>query len=168
EPVRQIIGIVGDTREGALETVPGPRGYVSYAQLPDATNAWIVHLASMAWLVRTKTAPHVLVPSIREQLRQVTRLPVGDAFSMEEVLSRSTSPKRFNMLLMTIFGWAALLLAAIGIYGLMAYTVEQRTQEIGTRLALGAEATHLRNMVVRQGMSLAIAGVVVGLGAAWG
>jgi ABC-type antimicrobial peptide transport system permease subunit len=72
------------------------------------------------------------------------------------------------MLLMTVFGGAALLLAAIGIYGLMAYTVQQRTQEIGIRLALGAEATRLRNMIVRQGMGLALAGVVAGLGAAWG
>jgi ABC-type antimicrobial peptide transport system permease subunit len=87
---------------------------------------------------------------------------------MDDVLSTSTSPTRFNMLLMTVFGCAALLLAAIGIYGLMAYSVEQRTQEIGIRLALGAEATELRNMVVRQGMSLALAGVVIGIGAAWG
>jgi ABC-type antimicrobial peptide transport system permease subunit len=71
------------------------------------------------------------------------------------------------MLLMTVFGCAALLLAAIGIYGLMAYTVEKRTQEIGIRLALGAEASQVRNMVVKQGISLAMAGVVVGLGAAW-
>jgi predicted permease len=168
EPVRQIVGIVGDTREGALETVPGPRVYVPHAQLPDAVNAWFVRLASMAWLVRTSTEPRALVPSIGEQLRQVTALPVGDALSMDDVLSTSTSPTRFNMLLMTVFGCAALLLAAIGIYGLMAYTVEQRTQEIGIRLALGAEATTLRNMVVRQGMTLALAGVVIGLGAAWG
>jgi putative ABC transport system permease protein len=68
---------------------------------------------------------------------------------------------------MAVFGCAALLLAAIGIYGLMAYTVEQRTQEIGIRLALGAKTSQVRNMVVKQGMGLALAGVVIGIGAAW-
>ena len=77
---------------------------------------------------------------------------------MDEVVSLSTARQRFNMLLMTVFGGAALLLAAIGIYGLMAYSVEQRTQEIGIRLALGAEASQVRNMVVRQGMGLALGG----------
>ena len=76
---------------------------------------------------------------------------------MAEVVSRSTSRQRFNMLLMTIFGGSALLLAAIGIYGLMAYSVEQRTQEIGIRLALGAESRDIRKMVVFQGMRLALA-----------
>jgi putative ABC transport system permease protein len=87
---------------------------------------------------------------------------------MEEVVSRSTSRQRFNMWLMTVFGVSALVLAAIGIYGLMAYSVEQRTQEIGIRLALGANAAKVRTMIVRQGMALASAGVVVGLAAAFG
>ena len=87
---------------------------------------------------------------------------------MDEIVSNSTSRQRFNMWLMTVFGGAALLLAAIGIYGLMAYSVEQRTQELGIRLALGAGATEIRNMVVVQGMRLAIVGVVVGLAAAFG
>ena len=83
---------------------------------------------------------------------------------MSEVVSRSTSRERFNMWLMTVFGAAALLLAAIGIYGLMAYSVEQRTQEIGIRLALGADREPgPKNMVVFQGMRLAIVGVVIGL-----
>src|ERR1700722_15267801 len=86
---------------------------------------------------------------------------------MEEVVGQSTAREDFNMTLLTIFGSAALLLAAIGIYGLMAYTVEQRKQELGIRLALGAEASQVKNMVVRQGMSLALAGVIAGLGAAW-
>jgi ABC-type antimicrobial peptide transport system permease subunit len=86
---------------------------------------------------------------------------------MDEVVSRSTSRQRFNMLLMSVFGAAALLLAAIGIYGLMAYSVQQRTQEIGIRLALGAETSHVRRMVVTQGMTFAIAGVVVGTGASF-
>ncbi len=82
---------------------------------------------------------------------------------MSEVVSRSTSRDRFNMWLMTVFGASALLLAAIGIYGLMAYSVAQRTQEIGIRLALGAEVRQVKNMVVLQGLRLAIAGVAVGL-----
>jgi putative ABC transport system permease protein len=87
---------------------------------------------------------------------------------MSEVVSISISRQRFNMLLMTIFGASALLLAAIGIYGLMAYSVEQRTQEIGIRLALGAETGAVRNMVVLQGMALVLIGLVIGIGAAFG
>jgi ABC-type antimicrobial peptide transport system permease subunit len=87
---------------------------------------------------------------------------------MEEVVSRSISRQRFNVLLMTVFGTSALLLAAIGIYGLMAYSVEQRTQEIGIRIAMGAEAQQVRRMVVFQGMRLAVIGVVLGLAAAFG
>ena len=82
-------------------------------------------------------------------------------------MSLSISRERFNMWLMTVFGMSALLLAAIGVYGLMAYSVEQRTQEIGIRLALGAQAAQVKNMVVFQGMRLALAGVVVGLGASF-
>ena len=86
---------------------------------------------------------------------------------MDEIVSLSISRQRFNMWLMTVFGGVALLLAAIGIYGLMAYSVEQRTQEIGIRLALGAQAAQVKNMVVFQGMRLALVGVVIGLGAAF-
>ncbi|HEX5430590.1 MAG TPA: FtsX-like permease family protein, partial [Bryobacteraceae bacterium] len=88
--------------------------------------------------------------------------------SMDEVMSLSTARQRFNMLLMSVFGCAALLLAAIGIYGLMAYIVEQRTREIGIRLALGAEARQIRKRIVLEGMRLAKAGVGAGIGAASG
>src|SRR5512136_2468719 len=98
-----------------------------------------------------------------EQLRQVTGLPLSDVRSMEEVVSLSTSREQFNMWLMTVFGCAALLLAAIGIYGLMAYSVEQRRQEIGIRLAMGAQASHVKRMVVLQGMRLAAVGLAIGL-----
>jgi putative ABC transport system permease protein len=87
--------------------------------------------------------------------------------AMSEVVSLSTSRQRFNMLLMTTFGGAALLLAGIGIYGLMAYSVAQRKQELGIRLALGAQASQVRRMVIFQGMRLAIIGIVVGLGGAF-
>ena len=117
--------------------------------------------------VRTRTTPESLSAAVQEQLRQATGLPVSDVETMKEVVAVSTSRERFNMWLMTVFGCSALLLAAIGIYGLMAYSVEQRTQEIGIRLALGAPASQVRRMVVSQGMVLAIVGMVIGLGAAF-
>jgi hypothetical protein len=105
---------------------------------------------------------------IQEQLRQSTGLPVADVRSMSDIVSRSTSREQFNTLLMTIFALAALTLAAIGIYGVMAYAVQQRTREIGVRLALGADPGRVRLMVVVQGMRLALVGVVIGIGAAYG
>jgi predicted lysophospholipase L1 biosynthesis ABC-type transport system permease subunit len=167
EPERQIIGIVGDTRDGGLNSDPNPTMYIPQAQVPDAANALNVRLTPIAWVVRTQTEPHSLSSAVQEQLRQATGLPVTDVRSMAEVVSLSTSRERFNMWLMTVFGVSALLLAAIGIYGLMAYSVEQRTQEIGIRLALGAQTTQVKNMVVWQGMRLAILGVVLGVGASF-
>jgi len=167
EPERQIIGIVGDTRDGGLNSDPNPTMFIPQAQVPDLANALNVRLTPMAWVVRTQGSPHLVSSAVQEQLRQATGLPVTDVRSMGEVVSLSTSRERFNMWLMSVFGVSALLLAAIGIYGLMAYSVEQRTQEIGIRLALGAQAGQVKNMVVFQGMRLAIVGVVVGLAAAF-
>jgi putative ABC transport system permease protein len=167
EPERQIIGVVADVHDNGLNSDPNPTMYIPQAQLPDLANALNVRLTPIAWVVRTQGDPHSLSTPIQEQLRQATGLPVTDVRSMGEVVSLSTSRERFNMWLMSVFGASALVLAAIGIYGLMAYSVEQRTQEIGIRLALGAQAAHVKNMVVFQGMRLAIVGVVVGLGAAF-
>ena len=167
ETERHIIGIVGDTRDGGLNSDPQPMMFIPQAQEPDAVNALNVKIATMAWIVRTQMEPHAVSRQVEEALRQATGLPVSNVRSMDEVVTISTSRQRFNMWLMTVFGCSALLLAAIGIYGLMAYSVEQRTQEIGIRLALGAPAAGVRNMVVFQGMRLAIVGVVVGLAAAF-
>ncbi|HMF60476.1 MAG TPA: ABC transporter permease [Vicinamibacterales bacterium] len=164
EPDRQIIGIVGDTRANGLNDDPNPTMYIPQAQVPDAANALNVALTPIAWVVRTQGDPHSVSAPVQEQLRQVTGLPVTDVRTMAEVVSLSTSRERFNMWLMTVFGVSALLLAAIGIYGLMAYSVEQRTQEIGIRLALGAQGSQVKNMVVLQGMRLALIGVVIGVG----
>src|SRR5579872_966421 len=168
EPVRQIIRIVGDVRDQGLNNDPRATVYVPQAQLPDAATALLMQAGPMAWVVRTQADPRGLTPAIQEQLRKATGMPVPNAKSMDEVVARSTGRQRLSVLLMTVFGSAALLLAAIGIYGLMAYTVEQRTQEIGIRLALGAETGQVRSMIVQQGMRLALSGVVVGIGAAWG
>jgi ABC-type antimicrobial peptide transport system permease subunit len=94
-------------------------------------------------------------------------LPVAHVRTMAEVEVRNTARQRFNMLLLTIFGAAGLMMAAIGVYGVMSYSVQQRTQELGVRMALGAQASNLRNMVIGQGMILAGAGVVLGIGAAF-
>jgi predicted permease len=168
ETPRQIIGIVGDVRDGSLNRDAQPAMYIPNAQVPDALNALNVRLTPLAWVVRSQGDPARMSVAIQEQLRQVSGLPVSDIRTMEEVISRSTSRQRFNMLLMSIFGSAALLLAAIGVYGLMAYSVQQRTQEIGIRMALGADATDVRKMVVFQGMTFSLMGVVVGTAAAFG
>ena len=113
--------------------------------------------------------PSSYIAAVSEQLRQASGgFPVGNVRTMEEVDGLSTARQRFNMLLLTIFGAMALILAAIGIYGLMAYSVAQRTQEMGIRMALGADSSSIRKLVVWQGMKLALAGVAAGLTAALG
>ncbi len=166
EGERQIVGVVADIRSNGLDSDPQPQMFIPQAQVPDLANALNVSLTPISWIVRTKVPPQSVSNAIQDQLRQVTGLPVSDVASMDEIVSISVSRQRFNMWVMSIFGACALLLAAIGIYGLMAYSVEQRTQEIGIRLALGAQTSQVRKMVIRQGMVLAIVGVVIGLGAA--
>jgi ABC-type antimicrobial peptide transport system permease subunit len=167
EPERHIIGVVGDVRNAGLERNPGPVMYIPQAQLTDGANALNVRITPMAWIVRSKVPPVSLSAAVQEQLRQVTGLPVSNVQTMDEVVAEATSRQRFNMLLMSVFAASALLLAAIGIYGLMAYSVEQRTQEIGIRLALGAETADVRRMVVTQGMRLALVGVLAGIAGAF-
>jgi predicted permease len=168
EPERQIVGIVGDVRDGGINNEPRPVMYVPQGQLPDAVNALNLEISAMGWIVRTQGNPQALSEAIQDELELASGLPVSDISTMDDVVSRSTSRQRFNMLLMSLFGGSALLLAAIGIYGLMAYSVEQRTQEIGIRLALGAETGQVWKMVVTQGMRLVVVGVVVGLATASG
>jgi putative ABC transport system permease protein len=168
EQPRQIVGVASDVRDGGLNSDPRPTMYVPQAQIPDPANRLNVGISPIAWVIRTRTSPYSVSAAVQEQLRQASGLPVSDVRSMTDVRSRSVSRQRFNMLLMAVFGGAALLLAAIGIYGLMAYSVEQRTQEIGIRLALGADTSSVRRMILGQGMRLAIVGVVIGLAAAFG
>jgi predicted permease len=168
ESDRQIIGVVADTKLNGLDNGASPQMWVPQSQVPDLANALNVGLTPIAWIVRTQVPPQSLSNQIQETLRQTTGLPVTDVESMDSIVSTSVSRQRFNMWVMTVFGGCALLLAAIGIYGLMAYSVEQRTQEIGIRLALGAPLAHVRRMVIAQGMALSLGGVVIGLAAAFG
>jgi putative ABC transport system permease protein len=163
EPERQIVGIVGDVRDRGLNLEPGPSMYVPQAQVPDAVTARGANSFPIAWVIRANVAPSSLSRAIQEQLRQVTGHPLSEVQTMDNVVSSSISRQRFNTLLMTVFACLALALAAIGTYGLMAYSVEQRTPEIGIRLALGAEEADVRRIIVLQGMRLAVLGVVIGV-----
>ena len=167
EGERQIVGVVADIKNAGLDSEPQPQMWIPQAQVPDAANALNVSLTPISWIVRTQVPPQGLSSTIQEQLRQATGLPVSSVRSMDEIAAISVSRQKFNMWVMTVFGGCALLLAAIGIYGLMAYSVEQRTQEIGIRLALGAQVSEVLRMVVTQGMALALVGVAIGLGAAF-
>ena len=167
EGERQIVGVVADIKNAGLDSEPQPQMWIPQAQVPDAANALNVSLTPISWIVRTAVPPQGLSSTIQEQLRQATGLPVSSVRSMDEIAAISVSRQKFNMWVMTVFGGCALLLAAIGIYGLMAYSVEQRTQEIGIRLALGAQVSQVLKMVVTQGMALALVGVAIGLGAAF-
>jgi ABC-type antimicrobial peptide transport system permease subunit len=169
EGARQIIGVVGNTHEGGLDHDPGSLMIVPDAQVTDGITGLNARILPLIWVVRTHGDPQQLASVISEQLRQASGgFPVTRVRAMDEIVSRSTARQSFNMLLLTIFGAVALVLAAIGIYGLMAYSVEQRTQEMGIRMALGADRTTIRKLVVWHGMRLTIVGVVLGVGAAFG
>jgi putative ABC transport system permease protein len=169
EPPRQIVGVAGNIRDGGLNRDPRPAVYIPVAQVKDGITALNARIGPIAWIVRTQPDPYSLSAPIQEEIRKATGgLPVARVRSMDDVVSRSTARADFNMLLLTIFGCSALLLSAIGIYGLMAYSVEQRTQELGIRMALGAQSANVQNLVVFQGMRLAVIGVVLGTAAAFG
>jgi putative ABC transport system permease protein len=169
EATRQIVGIVGNVRENGLSTDDQPVMYVPEAQVTDPLTKLANNVIPLSWAIRTATDPAPLVTAIQHEFLAVDgQLPVSKIRTMEQVISESTARQNFNMLLLTIFAGLALTLAAIGIYGLMSYTVEQRMQEIGIRLALGAGARDMLSMIVRQGMLLAGVGLVIGLGAAYG
>ncbi len=143
--------------------------YVPMAQVTDGITALANRASRIVWMVRTEVSPYSLRSAIRTELEQASGgLPVSHVRSMDDIVSESTARADFNMTLLTLFGAAALVLAVIGIYGLMAYSVRQRTREIGIRLALGAEANHVRNMVVAEGMRLSLIGMAIGIAAAFG
>jgi putative ABC transport system permease protein len=164
--IRTIIGIVADFHDGGLARPADAMMIVPISQVPDDYNAAYAVIQPLFWLVRTHGNPRPSIPAITEQLRIASSgFPVAHIRTMDEVMGRSTARQSFQTLLLTIFGVVAVLLAAIGIYGLMAYSVAQRTQEMGIRMALGADCDAIRRLVVWQGMRLAIAGVVLGIAA---
>ena len=168
EPVRQVVGVVGDVHDSELNRAPGPTTYIPQAQVSESLMPWIAKATFTTWVVRTRVDPSTLRKSIEQTLHEASDgVPVSHVRSMEEVVSQSTAHARFNTAVLTIFGVAALMLATIGIYGLMAYAVRQRVHEIGVRIALGAASGHVRWMIIWQGMRVTLSGIAIGLVASY-
>ena len=168
QPPREIIGIAADARDGGLNSNPQPETFVPLAQVSDAYMALNNRFMPLDWVVRTKVAPFSVAAPIQRAFQDTGDLPAAHIRTMDQIVMGSTARDQFNTWVLGIFAAVAILLASIGLYGLMAYAVEQRTLEFGIRLALGADFPALRNMIVRQAMLLAGAGIVVGLAAAYG
>jgi putative ABC transport system permease protein len=152
----EIIGVVGDARQWGLDQPPDPEIYASYTQISFGAGTTLV--------IRTNVEPASLGEGVRRSVREVNAdAPVSTVQTMMQVMAVSTAQRRFNTILMTIFAAVALLMATIGLYGVISYSVAQRTQEIGIRMALGAQAGNVLRMVLWSGLKLALAGVVFGL-----
>ena len=165
---RRIIGIVADTHDDGLSQPPASTMIIPDAQEPDGMVQLETKFGPLWWIVRTRTATGPLLPAIEAALREAgSGRPVGSVRTMDEVLSRSIARQRFNMVLLSTFAVIALLLAAAGVYGVMAYSVAQRAQEIGVRMALGADRARVQRMILREGLVKGVLGVACGLSAAF-
>lgn len=150
----RVVGVVGNVRHQALEQEGGLEVYLPLTQVP---------MSSVELVVRTKLAPESLASGVRAALRSVDpALPTAEFQMLDDIVSRAVSPRRFLMLLLAAFALAALVLASIGIYGVVSYTVSQRTREIGIRMALGATSAQVQRHVMTQTIALVGCGILIG------
>ena len=160
-PIMDIVGVVGDTRQ-AFEAAVDPTMFVPYLQQPIDVIGGLYRGLSI--VLKTDGEPAALAPSLRAAVREVDReQPLARVRTMEEAMSESVAQPRLRTTLLTLFSAVALALSLIGVYGVMAYAVSERTHEIGVRLALGASPKDIRSLVVGQGVRLAAVGIGLGL-----
>jgi putative ABC transport system permease protein len=165
-PLRTVIGVVADIKQVSLREVPGPTMFVPYTQ--NEIKVW-PNMQSMQFAIRTQVDPISVAGSVRQAVHQVdSDLPIANFETLTTIVNTSMSADRFSMLLLAAFGVLALTLAAIGMYGVISYSVMQRTSEIGIRIALGASRSRIFAMVLAQGGRLVSIGLVIGLVAAFG
>jgi len=159
EPMRLVVGVVGDVKAEGLAAPSILESYVPYAQLP---------FAPMSVIVRTEMAPGNMVPTLTSEVESLdSALPLLHVKTLDEYVDDSIVGTRFETFLLGTFGALAFLLTAIGLYGVISYTVAQRTRELGVRLALGADRAAILSMVVKDGTLLACAGSLIGLAVAF-
>jgi predicted permease len=164
-PLRTIIGVVADVKQVSLREVPSPAMYVPYTQ--NEIKTW-PSMQAMQFAIRTLADPDAVAAGVRDAVHAVdSDLPIANYVTLTNLVRASMTADRFTMLLLVAFGVLALILAAIGMYGVISYSVMQRTPEIGVRIALGARRSQIFIMVLQQGGSLACVGIVIGLIAAF-
>jgi putative ABC transport system permease protein len=152
---REIVGVIGNVLHSGLDTEPRPEMFVPYQQSPSA---------QMTFVVKSTPDAATMLPVIKSAVREVNRNQTfAKTATMEELVADSLKQRRFNLFLLGLFAVLALALAGIGIYGSISYSAKQRTNEIGVRLALGAQSGHVIRLIVGQGLTLALIGVAIGL-----
>jgi putative ABC transport system permease protein len=163
EPIwMTIVGVVGDVKHFGLELPEEPSIYAPYAQIPFSWKRWMV------LVVKGTESPAALTEMVKRRVWQLdSQLPITEVQSMNQIMSSSLARQRFNMIVLTVFSATALLLAAIGIYGVISYSVSQRSHEIGIRMALGAQSSHVMKLVVGEGFILACIALLIGISSAY-
>jgi predicted permease len=164
---RVIVGVVGDTRDDGLAEPGAPTMYLPTAQIPDKTMAFLNRLLPLSWVVRSNETPEAISGRIRQEIFRVdSQLVAANPRSLKQILSESIAREQMQTVLVAVFGIIALFMGVLGIYGVVAQFVGERRQEIGIRIALGADGMHVVWMMLKYGLKLIVPGLIAGIAGA--